>query len=71
MIVTKNIAKYVEQIGISLLELSQRSGIEYSTLYASLGKGQEKRELQADELTSICAVLRINPMDFADNSLRK
>lgn len=66
MIVTRNIARYIEDIGINLTELSKKSGIKYSVLYASLGKGDKKRELKADELTSICSVLCINPMDFAD-----
>lgn len=68
MSVTRNIAKYVEDIGINLSELSRKSGIKYSMLYASLGNGKRRRELKADELTSICLVLRINPMDFADNN---
>ena len=65
MNVTKNVARYVDEIGINLSELSRKSGIEYATLYASLGSKGRKRELRADELTSICAVLKINPMDFA------
>lgn len=66
MSVTKNIAEYVKDIGINLSELSRKSGVEYSALYASLGSKERERELRANELTSICAVLRINPMDFAD-----
>mgnify|MGYP003303964065 CR=1 FL=1 len=65
MTVTGNIAKYVENEGINLMDLSKESGVEYSMLYASLGHTTKRRELRADELTSICAVLRINPMDFA------
>lgn len=69
MSVTRNIAKYVDDIGINLSELSKKSGVEYSMLYASLGNGKRQRELKADELTSICSVLRINPMDFADEKV--
>lgn len=66
MNVTKNVAEYVKSIGINLSELSRKSGIEYSALYASLGDKNRKRELRANELTSICMVLKVNPMDFAE-----
>lgn len=65
MIVTKNIAKYVHDMGINISELSRKSGVPYSSLYASLGTEGRGRELKADELTDICFVLRINPMDYA------
>ena len=66
MNVTKNVAIYVENIGINLSELSRKSGVDYPALYASLGKSGRERELRADELTSICSVLKKNPMDFAE-----
>lgn len=31
-----------------------------------MGTEKKKRELRADELTDICQVLKINPMDYAD-----
>jgi len=66
MNVTKNIAKYVKDMGINLSDLSRKSGISYGSLYASLGDEGRGRELRANELTDICFVLRINPMDFAE-----
>ena len=66
MNVTKNISEYVNSMAINLSELSRKSGVEYSALYASLKNKGRERELRADELTSICAVLRVNPMNFAD-----
>lgn len=66
MSVTKNIARYVREVGINLSELSRKSGVPYGSLYASLGTEKKKRELRADELTDICQVLKINPMDYAD-----
>ncbi|MCD7882486.1 MAG: helix-turn-helix domain-containing protein [Lachnospiraceae bacterium] len=63
---TKNIAKYVKDIGVNLSELSRKSGVPYGVLYASIGDENRGRDLRADELTNICFVLRINPMDFAD-----
>ena len=64
--VTKNIAKYVKDMGINISELSRKSGVAYGSLYASLGAEGRGRELKADELTDICFILRINPMDFAE-----
>lgn len=69
MTVTKNIAKYVKDLGINLSDLSRKAGISYGSLYASLGERGRGRELQADELTDICSVLHINPMDFADKNI--
>lgn len=66
MAVTKNIAKYVKDMGINISELSRKSGVAYGSLYASLGAEGRRRELRADELMNICFALRINPMDFAD-----
>lgn len=66
MTVTKNIAKYVKDMGINISELSRKSGVPYSSLYASISDEKRKRELKANELTDICYVLRINPMDFAE-----
>lgn len=66
MSVTKNIGKYIKDIGINVSELSRKSGISYASLYASLCDDKKERELRANELTSICFVLKINPMDFAE-----
>lgn len=71
MSVTKNIGKYVKDIGINLSELSRKSGVAYGSLYASLSEEGRGRELRANELTDICYVLRINPMDFADQPEKK
>lgn len=65
MSVTKNIAKYADDNCINLAELSKKSGVPYSVVHNSLGKNAT-RELRADELTDICDVLHINPMDFRD-----
>lgn len=71
MSVTKNIAKYISDIGVNLSELSRKSGVPYSSLYASVGDDKRNRDLRADELTDICLVLRVNPMDFADSPKEK
>lgn len=66
MVVTNNIADYVDSIGVNLSELSRKTGIPYGSLYASLAKEGRGRDLRADELAEVCKVLKINPMDFAD-----
>ena len=71
MSVTKNIAKYISDIGVNLSELSRKSGVPYSSLYASVGDDKRNRDLRADELTDICLVLRVNPMYFADSPKEK
>lgn len=71
MSVTKNIADYVNGMGINLSELAKKSGVPYHAVYASLAKNGRRRELRASELTDICCVLHINPMDFADASYRE
>lgn len=71
MSVTKNIGKYVKDIGVNLSELSRKSGVAYGSLYASLSEEGRGRELRANELTDICFVLKINPMDFADEPGKK
>lgn len=64
MIVTKNLANHVHNLGINLSELARKTGIPYQSLYKSLGVESPKRELRADELASICIVLGANPTDF-------
>lgn len=65
MNVTKNIRKYVNEMGFNLAELARKAKMPYMTLYASLSENGE-RELKADELIAICRALKINPFDFCD-----
>lgn len=65
MNVTKNMARYISEMGVNLSELARKSGVPYSALYASVGEAGRNRELRADEMTAICLVLHVNPMDFA------
>lgn len=66
MAVTKNLAEYIGKIGVNISELARKTGIPYCSLYRSIGVDDPKRELRADELMSICNVLGVNPMDFAN-----
>lgn len=63
MDVTKKIAKYIDDNGIKLSVLANRTSIPAQALYDSLGKNGT-RKLKADELLRICDVLKLNPMDF-------
>lgn len=65
MDVTKNILKYINRIGMDLSDLAEQTGISYEDLKECFGEENHHRPLKANELTTICYVLKINPMDFA------
>ena len=70
MSATRNIADYVDEKGFNIAALARKTGIPYQTLYESLSKNSKRsRQIKADELLKICAVLEVNPMDFADKVL--
>lgn len=71
MTVTKNLARYLSNIGINLAELARKTGLYYPTLYNSVGAKDAKRELRADELAKICVVIEKNPMDFFESDTEK
>ncbi len=65
MIVTDNVAAYIEKMGISINAVAKKTGLSRNILYSSLSVGtKKKRELRADELLSICIFLDKDPMDF-------
>lgn len=61
MSVEQTIAKVIDDRGIKIKTVSERTGVRYSLLQPSL-KG--RRELRADELLAVCAFLRIDPMQL-------
>lgn len=65
--ITKKIGEFLRNSHVNLSELSRKSGIPYNLLYASVWDKNRGRELRANEFMSICVVLDLNPMDFADN----
>lgn len=69
--VTERIGDYLRVSRINLSELSRKTGVPYSTLYASVWDRSRHRDLRASELMSICVVLGINPMDFVDDPDKK
>lgn len=66
MSVTQNIADYIKERGIPLMEISRRTEIPYSIIYSCFAENYRNRDLRADELLKICKTLKVNPMDFMD-----
>lgn len=67
--VTENLAKYIDEKGISLVKVSESTGIPINALYNSLGKktsSQRTRNLRDYELLEICQFLEVDPMRFLD-----
>lgn len=63
--VTKNVANYVNSMGINISKMSRDTGIPYGQLIVSLRHNDRDRSLRDDELIAICSFLGVNPMDFA------
>ena len=63
--ITKRIANYIKNKGISVAKISEVTGIGYQKLYRSLNG--ESRELRADELLLVCRFLDVNPYAFMDS----
>lgn len=61
---TEKVREYLISNKISLLSLSQKTGITYSQLYNSLGNQKRERDLRLDEFMSICKALNISPETF-------
>lgn len=64
--ITEKVGDFLKKSKINLSELSRKTGIPYNLLYASVWDRNRKRDLRANELISICVVLGVNPMDFAE-----
>lgn len=62
MSVEQVIAKVIDERGLKIKTVSDRTGVRYSLLQPSL-KG--RRELRADELLAVCAFLGLDPMKIA------
>lgn len=62
MKIEEAIAKEIDERGMKISAVSEKTGIRYSLLQPSL-KG--RRELRAEELLAVCAFLKIEPMALA------
>ena len=69
--ITQKIGEFLKDSNVNLSKLSRKAGIPYSLLYASVWDKNRGRELRANEFMSICIVLGLNPMDFADDQQEK
>lgn len=61
MSIEQAIAKVIDERGIKIKTVSERTGVRYSLLQPSL-KG--RRELRADELLRVCFFLRVDPLQL-------
>ncbi len=64
--VTKNVAAYVKNKGISIAKIARDTGIPYSTLYDSLSNSDRGREIRGKELLVVCDFLGVDPRIFAE-----
>lgn len=62
MIAERKIAEEINNRGLRIKAVSEKTGVRYSLLQPSL-KG--RRELRADEMLAVCAFLNIDPMALA------
>ena len=64
--VTKKIGDYIKEKGISIVKISEKTGVSYQILCRCFSK-KSTRELEADELLLVCRYLEVNPFDFMDD----
>lgn len=65
MSTAERIAQAVEDSGMTIRALSDKTGIPYGRLQPSI---RGRREFRADEFLSVCMVLHIDPSDFCEAS---
>ena len=61
---TRNLKNYVLETGISLQHISDKTGIPYNRIRASLSKNSENRDLRVGEFWMICNHLELDPEMF-------
>ena len=64
--ITQSVARYIEEKGVSVRNLSEKTGISYSALYDSLLNKGRGRELRAWEFMAICRFLEKKAEDFME-----
>lgn len=64
--VTKKLAQYIQDKGVSLQRMSEATGLPYNALQISLGKSSEgrTRNLRDYEFLTVCQFLEVDPMRF-------
>lgn len=61
---TRLVSKFIRDRGFNLSEMSRKTNIPYSSLYASIYDTKRDRDLRADEFLKICVFLKEDPMSF-------
>ncbi len=61
MTMEEKLAAYINERGLLIKFVAQKSGVPYNRLQPSL---HGDRKIKADELLAVCAVLDVNPADF-------
>ena len=68
MKIARRIGQYMKDHGFNLSDVARKTGLDYRSLYASLYDEKKERDLRTEELIPLCIFLKVDPMDFADNS---
>ena len=61
--ITAAVSQYIQEKGISVLHIAEKTGLRYGAIYPSLCPNPT-RKLRADELMRICAFLDMEPNKF-------
>ena len=64
MSVTKNVSTYIQEKGISVLRMCEKTGLSYKRIQPSLSRNCN-RELRAEEFMTICRYIGVDPKEFA------
>ncbi len=64
---TKRLVEFARDKGVSILNLSKKTGIPYGKVYSCFSG---KRSLRADEFLSVCKFLEKSPLDFSPEGRR-
>lgn len=64
MSITKNVSAYIQEKGISVLRMCEKTGLSYKRIQPSLSTSGN-RELRAGEFMSICQYIGVDPKEFA------
>ena len=67
--ITKRVSAYVEETGIDIKKMSEKTGIPYTCLYDSLRHTDRDRPLRDYEFNAVCNYLGKKPSDFTDNCI--
>lgn len=65
--VTENVRNYIQEKGINISNLANKTGLNYDGIVASIGNMPKRnRPLRAEEFLAICMFLEVDPRMFAE-----